>query len=358
MAYMNEAKKEHAFKTFAGDLRNGLDSPVIFMYGAEEYLIDWAGNTLAGRYVSKSFQAADFEKPDAEDITIDDIISSCETVSMFSEKRVIWVREYPPLWQDNAKGFSESQLKTLEEYMDEPNPGSVLIFSSSRVKNDPKDKKEKHSKLDKLLLSKARCYDFCQLDRPALRAFIEKRMRSRGLAIDRATTDYIIDVTGYYHKDTDYRLMNLDSDLNKMVSLASDKITREDVDRAVLGDMDTYVFDFLDHLSMNRKEDAFLLLHNIMASGSEFFPVLGVIISHFELLTEVSELRDAGMDISGIVREMGVHEFRVKKALTAAARFGTDKLKSVLSQLYSIDTEVKKGDIDGLTALELLIGRM
>ncbi len=358
MAYYNDNKNEHAFRTFAVDLKNGMDCPVIYMYGAEEYLIDWAANTIAGKYVSRSFAAADYEKPDAETVTMEDIISSCETVSMFSEKRVVWVRDYMPLWQDNAKGFGEGQLRAFEDYLREPNPGTILIFSTSRIKNDPKDKKEKKTKLNKLLLGTARCYDFCQLDRPALRAFIEKRVKSRGLTIDRSITDYIVDMTGYYHKDTDYRLMNLDTDLNKMVSLASGKIKREDVDRAILGDMDTYIFDFLDHLSMNHKEDAFILLHNILASGSEFFSVLGVIISQFELITEVSELRDLGMDISGIVREMGIHEFRVKKALKAAERLGTDKLKKVLIQLYSIDTDVKSGNIDGITALELLIGRM
>ena len=86
--------------------------------------------------------------------------------------------------------------------------------------------------------------------------------------------------------------------------------------------------------------------------------MLGLMISHFELLTEVGELRDSGMDISGIVREMGVHEFRVKKAMKAAERFGVEKLKKVLCRMYEIDTDVKQGNIDGLTALELLIGRM
>ena len=44
--------------------------------------------------------------------------------------------------------------------------------------------------------------------------------------------------------------------------------------------------------------------------------------------------------------------------MKAAERLGTDKLKKVLCQLYSIDTDVKSGNIDGVTALELLIGRM
>ena len=358
MADFYDKKTEHAFKTFAVDMKNGMEHPVLYMYGAEDYLIDWAVSTIAGKYVSGSFAAADFERPDAEETSMEDIIRSCETVSMFSMKRVVWVKEYPPLWQDSAKGFGDSQLRILEEYIKEPNPGTILIFSSSRVKNDPRDKKEKKSKLNKLLLSSAHCYNFCQLDRPALRAFIEKRVKTNGLTIDRGVTDYIVDITGYYHKDTDYSLMNLDSDLNKMVSLATGKVTREDADRAVMGDMDTYVFDLLDHLSQNRKEDAFVLLHNIIASGNDVFSVLGLMISHFELLTEVDELRNSGMDISGIVREMGVHEFRVKKAMKAAERFGVEKLKKVLCRMYEIDTDVKQGNIDGLTALELLIGRM
>lgn len=358
MADYYNNKTEHAFKTFAVDLKKGIDWPVLYMYGEEDYLIDWAVNTIAGKYVSGSFSAADFERPDPENVLMEDIIRSCETVSMFSSRRVVWVKEFPPLWQDNAKGFGDSQIKALEKYLDEPNPGTILIFSTSKVINDPKDRREKRSRLNKLLLSKAHCYDFCPLDRPALRAFIEKRFKVNGLVIDRSTADYIIEMSGYYHKDSDYRLMNMDSDLNKIVSLAEGKVRKEDVDRAVMGDLDTYVFDLLDHLSSNRKEDAFALLHNIVSSGNDVFPVLGLMIGHFELLTETGELRDRGMDIRGIVKEMGVHEFRIKKAIRAADKFSTEKLKSILSRLYEIDTSIKQGNIDGLTALELLIGRI
>ncbi len=358
MSGYNNSKTEHAFKTFAGDLKSGAEWPVLYMYGEEEYLIDWAVNTLSGRYISGSFASADFERPDPESVTMEDILRSCETVSMFSPKRIIWIREYPPLWQENARGSGEDQLKELERYLDEPNPGAILIFSSSKVRNDPRDRKEKKTKLNKLLLSKAHCYDFCALDKPALRAFIEKRFKVNGLTADRSTADYLIDISGYYHRDSDYHLMNLDTDLNKIVSLADKIVRKEDIDRAVMGDLDTYVFDLLDHLSMNRKDEAFSVLHNIVSSGSDVFSVLGLMISHFELLTEVSELRDLGMDITGIVKETGVHEFRVKKAMRASDRFGTDKLKSVLCRLYETDTGIKQGNIDGLTALELLIGRI
>ena len=358
MAFNNDTKIEHAFKTFAQDLKSGRDMPVIYMYGAEEYLIDWAANAVASRYIPESARAADFEKPDPDSVSMNDIISSCETFSMFSDKRVVWVKDYPPLYQENVKGAGQEMLKTLESYLESPNDRAVLIFSSSRVTNDPADRREKKTKLNKLLLDKAVCYDFCPLEKPALRAFIEKRIRINMLGIERSVTDYLIDVTGYYHRDTDYRLMNLSSDLDKIVSIAKDMVKREDIDRTVYGDPDTYVFDFLDHISMNRKEDAFTILHNMLSGGSDVFQILGLLTGQFELMLEISELRDSGMDLRAMVKEMGMHEFRVKKALRAAEKFSPEKIRSILCQLYETDTNIKQGNIDGITSLELLIGRI
>ena len=381
-------KSEHAFKGFAADMKKGLEAPVIFMYGVEEYLIEWAAGLIARRFVGAGAADTDFERPDGATVSLEEILESCETFSMFSEKRVIWVRDFQPLLQDNAKGFGERQLKAIEAYMDEPNDRTVLIFSSARVINDPKDRREKKTKLDKLLLKKAKCYDFCPLDRKALRAFIEKRIATAGAAISRDDVEYLIDTTGYFHKDTDYRLMNLEADLAKIVGLAHEGgattvptqgasgvpsvgastarivpsapavVNRQIIDRAILGDMETYVFDFLDHLAMNRKSEAFTILSNMMADGNDVFGLLGLMVNHFELITEVKELREAGMDPLGMSKELAIHEFRVKKALTSANRVTLEKLKSMLCQLYDIDADIKRGDIDGRLALELFIGRM
>ena len=380
----NDNKTEHAFKAFTTDLKKGLDVPVIFMYGAEDYLIEWAANTLANRYIGKAALDTDFERPDADSVSAEDIIQSCETFSMFSEKRIIWVKEYPPLYQENSKGFGDIQLSIIEEYLDSPNPGTILIFSTSRVKNDPKDRREKRTKLDKLLLKKAKCYDFCPLERRALRAFIEKRFKNAGVRITRDNVEYLIDATGYFHKDTDYKLMNLDADLKKILGLVDTshdtvpgpisaeheegpveqvetpvpEVTRESIDRAILGDMDTYVFGFLDHLSANRKEEAFLLLNNLITDGSDIYSLLGLMVNQFETMTEVRELSEDGMSNAAMAKELGIHEFRVKKAMAAANRLSLSKLKDILCQLYEIDVDIKQGNVDGALALELLIGRI
>lgn len=50
MAYKN-SKAEHAFQTFHRDLNKNNFENVIFMYGEEEYLTEWACNSLAAALV-------------------------------------------------------------------------------------------------------------------------------------------------------------------------------------------------------------------------------------------------------------------------------------------------------------------
>ena len=82
MAAYGEPKTEHAFKTFAKDLKEGNIAPVIYMYGAEEYLMEWAAGALASRYVSGGAGSLDLVRPDADEVTAQDIINDCETFSM------------------------------------------------------------------------------------------------------------------------------------------------------------------------------------------------------------------------------------------------------------------------------------
>ena len=58
----NFVKKQHAFRTFSQDLKADNFPPVLFMYGPEEYLTDWAAGSLIKRYVSPGAEALDYGK--------------------------------------------------------------------------------------------------------------------------------------------------------------------------------------------------------------------------------------------------------------------------------------------------------
>ena len=59
MAYAQK-KSEHAFQAFHRDLAEGNFPPVLFMYGEEEYLIEWAVQSLAEKYTEEAMRELDF----------------------------------------------------------------------------------------------------------------------------------------------------------------------------------------------------------------------------------------------------------------------------------------------------------
>ena len=81
-------KKQHAFRIFSQDLKEGNLPSVIFMYGSEEYLINWAVGEIAKRFISPGTESIDYVKL-SDDCSADDLIEAAGMFSMFSEKRYL-----------------------------------------------------------------------------------------------------------------------------------------------------------------------------------------------------------------------------------------------------------------------------
>ena len=346
----NYGKKEHAFRIFNADLKEGSFPPVLFLYGPEEYLTEWAAGSLVKRFVNPAASALDYVML-PEDCTADRLLEAAGTFSVFSEKKVVWARDFAPLSAASPRGFSSEDRNKIKEYIMNPNEGTLLIFSAP----EPDDKSE----LVKELKKNCRCYFFDKLDYPQLAAFAEKRFRAAGVSISRDTLKYLIDETGYYNKETEYRIFNLENDIKKIIAYSDGvRIKEEDVSATLNGDMDTFVFNFLDAISGNRKDLAFGLLHNILTSGSDVFSIIGLLVNHFELVLEVREFREEGLSLQAITSKLRIHEFRVKKAMGFAEKFTAEKLRNILSQLYETDRNIKTGALEQNMALELLVGRI
>lgn len=350
MAY-NQAKTQHAFQVFHRNLRDDDFMPVLFMYGDEEYLTEWAAKSLADKFVDKTLQDIDFVKLPGEESDADRLLGACDTLSVFSPRRIIWAKDFPPLIKKNSKGFGESEVDKIIDYVNNPNPDAILIFSC--VKPD------ETSKLVKTLKKQCRCYNFDSLDMPQLMAFAEKRFKAAGVNISRSDLKYFVDETGYFHRDSDYKLYNLQNDIIKLIAHSGAlNITKDDIDQTLQGDMDSFVFNFLDAISNNQKDKALRMLYNILGTSGEIFSILGLLVNQFELILEVKELKEEGMSQEQIAKELKVNAYRVKKTMPIADRFSYKKLKETLIQLYETDRNIKTGMMDQNLSLELLIGRI
>ncbi len=363
--------KEHAYKVFTKDLKAGDIPPVVILTGVEQYLVDWAAEAIKKKFVAQGMEDFDFLKIDEENTPVSDIIESAQTFPMLSERRVIILRNHVLFTETNPKDFTERDKEMLLEYIKEPSQSTILVIcvepsgekESKEKKGASKEKGESQSKGQKGVLTQAkklaRVYDFGPLEYMQLAGFAEKRFKERGVVIDQKTLRRLVDHCGYFNKESDYHIFDLYNDIQKVIDYSDGRqVTDEDVTAMMGADIETYMFDFVDAVSEKRTERAFYLMQNMLTSGTDSHQILAILIGQFELILEVKEFKDESMNMAQIAKILGVHEFRVKKAMAFSDKFSMSKLRELLSGLYDIDKNEKTGLMDAKLGLELLIGKI
>lgn len=347
---MYKKPEKHSFQVFSENLKTNKFQKVMLMYGVEQYLVKWAVETLVDKFVNPAASAIDYVILD-EDATVSQIIEACETFSMFSQHRVIWVKNFKPLSSDSVRGYSKEEIQKLAEYVSNSNDSAFLVFSAEEVKLT--------TILASAIKKNGQIYDFEKVDKSVFRSFAVKRFREAGAEITPSALNHLIDATGYFNKESDYRLFHFANDIQKIIAHAEGKqITDEDIERTVSGDMETFVFDMLDGISGNHKDKAFRILYNMLHSGTTPFSIIGSIVSQFELMLSVRQLRDDGYDLKAMHKKLGGSEYRIKKMIPYANRYSVNKLKKILISIYEVDRNIKTGVLDSQTALELFIAQI
>lgn len=350
MAYQSK-NQEHAYQKIQRQLKGGeLKDPMLF-FGRERYLIDWAVGAIVKRYVNSATQALEYSKIQGESMTLAELQNSCETLPMLSEKRVVLVSDFPPFSGAKSKYMTEADEKALAEYLKEIPQSTLLIFTAETA--------DKRRKLYKTIERLGGAYEFGPLFRPLLIATIKKRLSQAGKEAKSSAISQFIDHTGYFDKETQYTLFHLENDIKKAVAHAwGSEVTAEDFLSVVSGNMDTDVFAMLDAVSRGEKSEAFVRLHNILDSGERVYGLLALICSQFEIMVSAQEMREEGRPIGLIQKELGVHEFRLKKALQFAQGYSLSRLRQILANAYQVDQNIKSGLLEESLALEMFIAEM
>ncbi len=340
------------YAAFLKQLNNDSLKPVLLLTGEESYLIRQAKDMLIAKYITPGAETADTACFDEENASADAVTESAETFPMFSERRIVLVKDIPPLIRAGVSaGWGRDEISGLSCYIDHPNGNTILVFMSESVNG--------RSELVKKLKGKASCFSFGRLSEKELRSFAAKKLYAEGLRIRPRDMDILLDRTGYFNKESEYSLDLLVNDLVKIAAHADRGVVKEeDITGAVNGGGETFIFDLLDGISGNDKRRAFEMIHNRLSRDPDsLMSLLGSVISQTEILLEVRELMDSrrGITAAEIHRKTGLNEFRVKKAMGYAGRYSLDKLCRVLDSAYETSFRIISGKLQPRLALELFV---
>ena len=334
-----------AYKDFVNDKNKGLLKDVLLFYGAEDFLMSWAVESMVNDYVDESARDIDLVHLEGDQVTAAEIMAQARAYSMFSERRVIVVRNYLPLYRK----ASDPDADALLEFASEPQDSSVVMFViESRFSPDL-------TSYGKKLAKACGAYEFARLERADLKAFITKRVHKGGKMIARRELEHMIDVTGYYNKDSRYDLAQLEKDIDKIVRACStDSISAQLTEEILIGDSDRFVFGLVDALVSGDRGKALEIAEAIIREEDGSMAVLALLTKQFEIMYDAVELNEMGYSISRMAKKTGVNEFRFKRAFNAAGRYSKRRIGKILTELYNTDRDIKRGSIDKDVALELI----
>jgi DNA polymerase-3 subunit delta len=319
---------------------------VILMYGPENYLIRWMISRIAAQYVPEETRLFNYTVIDGSRYdSAQPVIEACEMLPFMCDRKVVLIDHFR---RSGGLSPNQSAIDELAAYLDSVPDTTILIITMSEEEDAGKGFTDAVRKA-------GRIYPFTRLDQPVLAGFIRKYLRQAGAAFTNDTVAAIIELSGYYDRESVYTLDDIRGDIDKLALYSDGTITRNDVETIVLGNEETDGFAFTDALSEGNREEALRILSAMLSHGGNEFNILGLICSQFEVMMLIQETRERGQTLSFLEKELRINKYRLRRLSGPASRFTAAHLKQSLLKAYEIDRNVKTGRMDARLGLELFI---
>lgn len=343
-----------SYKNFLKDQKTGINSRVFFFFGEEDFLMNWAIEKLIESNINDDLREYNVTELDGNSVDINEMISAASGISIFPGGRIICIRNYRALHRKDSVPTEEldrliSYIKNLSDI--KVNKDTILLFYLDSMYSSDL------TRFAKKMMKIAASYKFERIDKTDLRGFIKKRIKASGKYLSNNLIEYIIDVSGYCLRESEYGLDRLDKDINKLINASADEeITRELIDDLILGDDERFVFDFIDALMANNKKRAFMLLMNILKDNPDAaMSLAGLLIKQLEFMFDSLELEAEGYSVSKMAKVIGINEYRLKKAYASARRLGENKIRNMLIYLYNADKNLKTAGMNMELSLQMFV---
>ena len=309
---------------------------LILLYGEDDFRSRQKLNEITKEYQDKHKTGLNLVRFRENNFDFNKIRQNIESVSMFDEKKLIIlenVLENKIFFEDFSKYVKKNKLKDSQDII-------VVIYQKGKLPSIVIKKQANMSE------------EFKLLQETEIINWLKKEARKNKININYGA---LVKLVSYIGND----LWQLDNELNKLNSYKNNKlINEEDIDILVNAKIDTNIFKTLDALARRDKKTAFKLLHEHLEQGENEIYLFSMFIYQVRTLIKLKDLIEKGTTYYDLAKKSKLHPFVVKKSSEQLRNFSLEQLKKIYQYLLNIELGIKKGRLDGRTALDLLIAEI
>ena len=317
------------------ELKEGILHRVYLLYGPEAYLRLQYMKRIADAAVPADdlMNRTVFE---GKGVTEEEVIDLAETVPMFSERRLILLKN---------TGFLKNKTERLADYLTGLPDYLVMIFVEEEA--------DKRSRLFKAIQTNGRVTEFPIQEERVLLNWTAKLFRDAGRRISQTDLQKFLEETG-----SDMTHISLEADKLIWYTAGRDVITAADLDAVTGRSLENRIFDMVRAVSGQDAETAFSCYADLLALKEAPMRILYLIARQFRQLLIVSDLSASGKSDAEIASAAQIPPFAVKRARALLRHYPKRRLTGILAYCNAMEEDVKNGRITDRLCVELVLSRL
>lgn len=308
---------------------------VYLFYGLEEFLID---KEIKKILTDNKIDDYSINEYDLENSQLNEIIDDASTIPLFSDKKGIIVDNSYIFSANNKK--PEQDVKVLEQYLNDINPNTTLIFKILKESVDSR------KKVYKLIKEKGKISEFNKVTN--MNNIVKKLLDNYNMTDQNISL--LVNRVGDNLNILEHEIEKLkaykDNDLN---------ITKEDILNVTVKTVNIDIFSLIENIITNNKEKAIESYNEMLKLNEEPIKIIIMLANQIRIMYQSKELLKLGYTEKNIADLLQIHPYRVKLALEKSRNYSSKTLLNYLEQLADLDINIKSGNIDKNLGLELFI---
>ena len=307
-------------------------SKIYLLMGEETFFIKKICQFFENNFIEDQNKSFNQEIFYGRDISIENIISSCKSFPMMSDKKLVIIKEAQEL--DIFKRNNDKKNELLINYLSNVNSSTTLIFCLSNKTLDKRGKLFKSFNESSCILDSSskenKIYD------NQLPKWIESEVNKKKYSI---SNDALLILTENIGND----LEKIDNALNKIYSnIESKNISKDDILNLVGINREYNLFEFQDSL-IDRNSLKCGKIMNYFTSNEKKFPIQQLIIYMYGFYSKLLVVKSKNLsNPDTISSEISVHPYVARSYARAMQNYSLNELFMIISFIKELDL-VSKG---------------
>jgi DNA polymerase III subunit delta len=311
--------------------------PAYLIVGDDLPKIEEALKRLKLRIVEESGSDLNISEFEAASDSGQEVVNAANTMAFLGGTRLVLVH--------HADAWQKADKETVAAYLASPAPDACLALVA-----------EKLTPSDLLRTAMGKHGDVLEYLAPKeseLPAWLAREAGRAGITLGVQHARYLVERCG----DNQSILLK---EVEKLDLYASGRrITDDDIRLLTTATVEASIFDLLDSLALGRGAAAFSAADELLSGGERHEVLFYRILRHFQSLSRVAALRDAGFDKEAIQAELKLKAFPARKLVEQAGRLGPEGIARRLAVLADTDARMKgMGTLPPEMELQLCLGRL